>query len=494
MCSGLSFEVRELARSEERASRAIDSFHLRKGFWIATAVLSLGIVITARPPNVESAIGALFICIVAMVPTWLWITKVVGGLPLFPLYAGTHIYAFALPLLYEHPIVVSFPPDAQLIAALSVSGYLLIATLIWFFVGRGHVSAIQRCLVLTRTGAEFFFIASLVIGAIYNIANAGGWLPLPPELNSAVRAILLALEALSAFALSFRSGSRGLSLEKGVAFRIALVSLIVSTLPGLLLINAISICAVSGFGYTLGARRFPWRIGLLALAIVAFLHAGKGTMREIYWKEDQDPAIQLWNYPSFIAQWMAVSWTNTFGGDTESEEHQSLMERASLMQLLLYVQTMTPDEVPYLDGATYAVIPSLIIPRFLSPNKPASHEGTYLLNIHYGFQTREDTARTTIGFGLLNEACANFGFAGMGGLAVLIGAFYATVAKWARGTPVLSFRSLFAAIVASYSFQSEFASGVYLAALFQSTVALCGLAVLFMRTSEFSHTEKSILE
>jgi hypothetical protein len=155
---------------------------------------------------------------------------------------------------------------------------------------------------------------------------------------------------------------------------------------------------------------------------------------------------------------------------------------------------MSPNEVPYLDGATYSLIPGLLVPRVFSPEKSASHEGTYLMNIHYGFQTRESAERTTIGFGLLNESYANFGLPGMAGLAVLMGAYYALVARWARNVPVLSFRAVFAIIVASYSFQTEFAAGVYVAALFQSTMALIGLSIIFMRRQNVDPNDPLVLE
>ena len=245
-----------------------------------------------------------------------------------------------------------------------------------------------------------------------------------------------------------------------------------------------------------GARRFPWRSGLVAILLFGFLHAGKGAMREVYWQQEEDPTIQPTSYPAFLFEWVTISFRNLFGSEVEGEtvESQSLLERASLMQLLLSVQAMTPDAVPYMNGETYAIIPSLLVPRILSPEKGASHEGTYLLNIHYGMQTREDTAKTTLGFGLLNEAYANFGFIGVGLLAILLGAYYAAVARWARMAPVLSFRSLFAIIVASYSFQTEFAAGVYVSALFQSVAALIVVAVLFMRSGDCTGTERSILE
>jgi hypothetical protein len=164
------------------------------------------------------------------------------------------------------------------------------------------------------------------------------------------------------------------------------------------------------------------------------------------------------------------------------------------MQLLLYVQTMTPNSVPYLDGATYAIIPSLLVPRIFNEEKIRSHEGTFMLSTHYGFQTEEATQRTTIGFGLLNEAYANFGFGGIGLLALLSGAYYGGVSRWARGAPILSLRALFAILVASYSFQTEFAAGVYVSALFQSTVALVALALGFMRRKEIDRGQAMVFD
>src|SRR4029077_14865218 len=162
------------------------------------------------------------------------------------------------------------------------------------------------------------------------------------------------------------------------------------------------------------------------------------------------------------------------------------IERASLMQLLLYVQLMTPDQVPYMDGETYAIVPEGLVPRIFDPGKPASHEGTYLLNIHYGFQTREATATTTIGFGLLNEAYANFGYAGVLLLSLVLGVYYGGVSRWAQVAPVLSLRSLFAIVVANNTFQTEYSASVYVAALFQATCALAAIAIIFMRPTACS--------
>ncbi|MDC0359009.1 hypothetical protein OAO01_09355, partial [Oligoflexia bacterium] len=130
---------------------------------------------------------------------------------------------------------------------------------------------------------------------------------------------------------------------------------------------------------------------------------------------------------------------------------------------------------------TYAIIPQLLLPRILNPGKIASHEGTYLLNIHYGLQTRSATRSTTIGWGLVNEAYANFGFLGCLALSVLLGTLYGAIAKWSVFTPILSARALFAVILMSLAVQREMTAGVYVSVLFQAIVVLLALAFVFMK-------------
>lgn len=324
------------------------------------------------------------------------------------------------------------------------------------------------------------FLALVLFGLAFAVTTTAGWLQLDPGLYAIARAVALAFEALGSFVLSYRMGAGRLSWAMKVSFVVSVVLLFIATLPGLLLVNAMSIFAVVILGYTLASTRFPWRSAAVTLLLFAFLHGGKAEMRVRHWTESDLAPVRPWEYPAFIGEWLDTSWEQLFHANPQEEERQTLLQRASLMQLLLYVQHATPSDVPYLYGATYAVIPGLFVPRIFYPDKPRSHEGTYLLNIHYGFQTREDTETTTIGFGLLNESYANFGLLGVGMLAVITGLVYGWVTRMARGVPVLSYRALFAILVTSYSFQSEFSASVYMAALFQSTVALTGFALVFM--------------
>ncbi len=467
----------------ERGKRFFNATPLARPFWIGLAVLVATVAVTAHPQNFESGVGGVLILVAGCIPFALWVMKQLGGLPVFPVFAMTHVWAFGFPLLYEHPVVVRFPPGAQFFAAASVVGFLLIGTVVWYWVRHRKPRPPRRCFTVDSRLAETFFIGFLVIATLYTVFLNAGWLSfLPGEVFSIVRSVMLALEALSCFVLSYRLGTRELKTGQAWIFKILFCALIVAGLPTLFLITPISLIAVAGLGYISASGRIPWLSLAASVVAISFLHAGKADMREQFWGQDQEQITEPWDYPIFFGKWVASSVEALFGNiPDEDEKPYSIVERTSLMQLLLFEQESSPDSVPFLYGDTYVILPELLIPRIIRPSKPTSHEGTYRLNIHYGFQTREQTESTTIGFGLLNESFANFGLMGMAALAIILGAFYGYVEGLALSVPLLSLRGLFVVLVAAYAFQIEFAAGVWLTALFQSTMALLGLTVLLMK-------------
>jgi hypothetical protein len=67
-----------------------------------------------------------------------------------------------------------------------------------------------------------------------------------------------------------------------------------------------------------------------------------------------------------------------------------------------------------------------------------------MLNVHFGFQTIEGTQKTSIGWGLIAEAYANFGRAGVVGVGVLLGLLVGFFERWSTGAPILSLPGLVA--------------------------------------------------
>jgi hypothetical protein len=457
---------------------------LARPFWAGLTALVVSLLLTAHPQNIESILGAAMIIAGGFLPSAIWILKRLGGLPVFPVFAAMHVWAFGIPLLYEHPIVTRFQPDQQLFAAMSVAGFLLLGTLVWHQMRLRSPKAPRACFALESRTAETVFLLVLTLSIVYTTALNAGWLSfIPAGVFSIVRSVMLALEALSCFVLSYRLGCGELKFGQASLFKVLFVALLVVGLPTLYLVTPISLLGIAALGYISASGRIPWVSLVLAVLVISFLHAGKGDMRDRYWGEQAEGTVQPWDYPVFFGDWTSSSVDGLFGNiPDEDEKSSSLVERSSLMQLLLYEQVMSPDHIPFMWGETYVIVPELLIPRILFSEKPTTHEGTYRLSIHYGLQTREETENTTIGFGLLNESYANFGFFGMAGLAVILGAFYGYVEGLALSVPLLSLRSLFVVIVACYAFQVEFAAGVWASALFQSTVALLGLSAVLMKS------------
>jgi hypothetical protein len=208
---------------------------------------------------------------------------------------------------------------------------------------------------------------------------------------------------------------------------------------------------------------------VLVLPLIALLHNGKTAMRDKYWeKEKSMPSLA--ELPGFFAEWIQD------GLDLHQKKGMTgkLIERTSLFQMICLVVNYTPDRLPYLGGETYGQIPGQFVPHFFWAEKPVAHISTYTLSIYYGLQRPEDTHKTTIAFGLLAEAYANFGFYGAGLLAAVFAFCLKKYGLWAQQSPILSYAGLMLILLMAWSFQTELTLSIWLSSLFQATVAVLG--------------------
>lgn len=457
---------------------------LLQAFWLAVTVILLFEVFTVQVSSMTSILGAIFITFTALVPLYLWCSGRALGLPIFPFFALTYFWTYALPILSNHKKVITYSPDAIFFASITVAGFLGLGTLIWFQFVKSQPAIPKSCRVLKAKDSEQFFLSIVAIAALFNMYFVGNWFELSGGSFALIRGVILGLNTLSVFALSYRWGTKELAKSKAHIFLLLLSLYIIASAASLLLVGALSITLLAVIAFVAGRRRVPWLPIILVLVCLSFLHYGKAEMREKYWEGNTPHYVQPWEYPAWYAEWAGYS-LDYLGKDSYQEsDKQSFTERASLIHLLLITQTKTPRDVPHLSGATYAIIPHLLVPRVLNKDKLRSHEGTHLLNIHYGLQNRRATLKTTIGWGLLNEAYANFGLIGCTGLATIIGIIYGQVTRWSMNTSLLSFRSLFAVLVMSFALQSEYSAGVYITALFQSLIPLIVIDFMFMRVQK----------
>lgn len=458
---------------------------LLRAFWTFVALILGWAILTTQPESLSIGFAAALIAFTALLPAYLWCSGKALGMPIFPLFALTYLWTYALQLISDRPEGLVYSSDSQVFASVTVSGFLGLGTFVWFKHVNYPAKAPKYCRYFDDKKAEPYLWLILGSTIIFKANTLGGWLEIEGGLFSLIQALLLGLCGLATFVLAYRWGKRELTVEQSRKFLLLLVIYIIVDAASLLLVGTMAILLLVTMAFIVGRRQVPWVLLIVGLACCAFLHYGKGDMRQEYWPQFSDQEVhhvQPWEYPTWYGEWIghSLDYLQT-PKEFRHEERASALERSSLMHLLLMIQEKTPKEVPYMSGSTYAVIPQLLVPRFINANKIASHEGTYLLSIHYGLQTREDTNSTTIGFGLLNESYANFGIFGCAGLAVFLGAFYGQVARWSMYTPILSFRFLVAVVLMGFAFQTEFSAGVYIAALYQSLIILAVIALLFMR-------------
>jgi hypothetical protein len=172
----------------------------------------------------------------------------------------------------------------------------------------------------------------------------------------------------------------------------------------------------------------------------------------------------------------------TRGTSTEGAEIQNAKERAALLPLLLQIQKMTPAQVPFLEGASYEKLPSMLIPRLITKDKAVSHISNMIMAVHYGILKQENVRFTSIAFDLPMEAYANYGYLGVAGLAVVMGLFLGLVSLMTTGVPLFSFRFLMSVLVLSAVISSNNTMGVFVTTTWQGFLALLTLSLVIMRT------------
>ncbi len=440
----------------------------------------------------------LGVCSLSFLPSYLYCKKPFPGLPIFPLFALTHLWAFGLPLLSNEARLKEYPIVYVEAAAVTVAAYLLISTVTYFLVGRRVRPASGEIFVIRKSFESFLWLPLLMafgfnISLFFGVGDRFG--PLYPVIQAA----MLAVQALAVFVLAFRYGNNEMMAAEKFAFIVVVGAMIILQASSLLLVGAMTIFLIATVAFAIGRGRLPWVTFALVLTFFAILHVGKSKMRAQYWS-DESENIQLTQLPEYFEEWFGYSFEDGITGlfkmsEREEGTGQSILQRSSLLHLLVFEEAVCPDSIPYLNGETYALIPQLLVPRFMNKEKIWSHEGTYMLNIHFGMQTSDQTLSTTIGWGLLNEAYANFGFIGVVCLALLLGCGYGLLERWTAGGSLLSLRVFVGILVLTGAFQTEYSAGVFVSSLFQGICALMVMSFALMesRRLESQRTQESTL-
>ena len=462
---------------------------LLKGFWLVSA-FSFYYIVTSKV-DALSIVSALIIAVAALYPGYLWCRDRAKGLPLFPLLAFNYLFTHSFPLVYGHIKVQSYSASEHFLASLTVASFLVVATFAWL----SYVKKVPNKNFYIKEFAKSqvfpFFITALIFRIVYQVGFMSGflWLIIPNSLVSVLRALTGSTSLLGIVTISYLLGKNLLKKNQAWLFLSIMVVLLFVTGASLYL-NTFGLYILVGcVGWMLGSKKIPWRVLLVSALLLSFLNIGKGDTRHYYWTV-RNSGIYPSEYIQVYQDWINNSLERMGRSEnsveieykTKNNSKGSLLHRSSVIHMLLKVQAETGKEIPYLQGKTYSLIPQLLVPRFLNPNKIRGGEANHLLSVHYGLQTYRQTITTSIGWGLLQEAYANFGWLGCLGLGMFLGNLYGWITRWSMNTSTLSFRFLVALLFMMLAIHGEITMGIFVAVIFQSLVILSGIRMFFMKT------------
>ncbi len=405
---------------------------------LAIAIGLLVLLGLVRSNSGGQLLAYLLILFASVLPGVFWIRTGSLGIPVLPIVSLAYIPYFGWPTLSSSEVTLDYTAWEILRAALTVVLFLLTATASWVLIARktrlrDHIAPDQfedsRVIRLALTG--------LWVAVAFNLGYISGLLNWLGTFHGLARAIAGTLATVACF-LSGVTRAQGILRGKAWAGAIAGLSLLILvSLSNLFLVVAIIYLLAMLFGYIIVAKRIPWlAIGTVFVAVTV-LHAGKPEMRAKYW-ETGSAASSVAALPGLMAEWVGDGiYVISSGSD-----YQSPLERTGLMHMVLRAQSQTPDRIDYLYGATYALLPSILVPRFIDTSKPISGIGMELLNIHYGIFTGQSEALTSIGWGLVAEAYANYGYPCVMGIALIFGVLCAALHNWSANAAVISMPTL----------------------------------------------------
>jgi hypothetical protein len=447
-----------------------------------------------------------FIAIGTIVALFAWSRQGIG-LPLLPVMIIQGLVIYGVPIAAGHEVLTEYPPDFVFSAGMEVLIFDVAMVLAWWLAMRilRPSPPASYCLhEFNRAGAKGWarlgFI--MIIGATGFLVLQGLDLlgPLYSALPTGAETILYALVAVVSscgfFLVALIVGGREASFPQKAVFWLLLAANAMMSASDFILSSAAANLITVAIAFFWSSERMPWRYLVATMLALSFLNTGKTTMRARYWGTEDAPVTHrtFAQLPACYEEWVRVSYDAIMENAAESRQassgdkdkakkNQTLLDRIDNLQNLLFViDAVETNHIKPLEGKTYTLIPPLLLPRVLWPEKPRSHEGQILLNVHFGRQDLESTLTTYIAWGLLPEAYGNFGpVAGSIYLGVFIGALFAWIENFTARKLLIStegFLSLSLLMNLMNSF--EMVASVLVTSIFQSFVVVVAASLPFV--------------
>lgn len=477
----------EIIVPADQAYALLGGDHTRRGqklFNTGVALLLLALIYLGYNAQVYETLHlyqGLIIFTLSFVPGLLWAKSGGSRFPVFEPIMLLCATAYAIPLLNGHEQLLQYAPEIITQAGWAVILYQVSAITTYHLTqGQPGESTFWTTEILGRQVEKFVVYGLILSSAYVAVATFTHWIP--AQLESLLRAACFGLGILCTFISCQRWGRGELTESNKLLIVCTLIPQMIFQAIGLLLIDTLSLLGIAFLGYLSGGKRIPWVTMLSAFFLLALLHNGKSQMRKKYW-EELAPAPTFTQLPAYYSEWISygLQTSEQTPGVKKTSSSRKLLERTSLIHILCLVANNSPERQPFLHGETYGYVLPQLIPRLFWPDKPRSHIATYRLSVYYGLQDEDATNATTIAFGMLAEAYANFGLLG----GILLGIFWGFILKKLQclswRSPMFSLGGLLMILLTAWSFGSEFTMAAWISSLYQAIIVVLGVPLVLRK-------------
>lgn len=470
---------------------SIDSRKAAQFFWVLIGLLFVLVAFTGKQTDPGIAASGVLLVLMSIFPLYLWLMGWSHGLPIWPVFALSNGLSAALPVLQDIDTLDPYSPTEIIVGSMTVVGFILLGTILWLVMTARAPTPPRKVLAISQAHAVRYLLLFVLLGILFS----SGLLRLPGNLMQVTRGVSMSLSLMAIFVLSFYHGRGVLDRRSLYLMAGGLVVTLAMNLTSLMLAQGFVSVAMAMLGYILGSGKVPWRVLACVFVVVAVLHPGKYQMRERYWGGEATGTLSMQTLPTFYGEWFSsgLSEIGGFSGVVnvrreQEDKKSSAFERGGNIHMLLMVQKKSPDEVPFFNGATYEPIPRLLIPRFLDSNKGISHAGNQMLSVNYGLIELEYVGSVSIGWGLITEAYANYGYFGVGGLAIFLAVYYSIMTRLTVGVPMTSLRFVLG-LLALAAATAQDTMGIFITSQFQGMVGVSLASFFLMRRQPNPYAE-----
>lgn len=482
--NGLTLTFAELSQMVRVA------FRLGSLVLLASVLAGLWLV---KDRDIEWLLAYLMFSLPAILIIYAWSGQGLRGVPLLPVIALQQMVVFTAPILAETSATALVSNSLMLKSGVVMLVFFICLYLGWAmaFNPRAHERGSRWNLGIAegRYSSDRMLALSvllLTVTAVFQISLRTGFLYdiMPSSLVFAtpiLRSVTNAAGVLGGLMGAMMIGRGATMIQALLYWGLVLCCGVLLTADVLLSgVSGLVIAVALGLFFSRG--RVPWKFLVLTFLILGFFNQGKFAMRAKYWGENgQTRSQSITQLPAFFTEWAEVSSWYLFSPEqrstwgTKLDRGQAITDRINNLQNVTFaLNAIERGNHRLLLGETYSLIPKLLVPRFLWPNKPRAHEGQILLNLHFGRQeSLKATTQTYIAWGLVAESVGNFGwFFGPLLLGLVMGWVVGRIESWSLRLRLFSVDGILVKVIMmSLALSYEMVASVLVTSLFQALVS-----------------------